>query len=207
MFYICKKNDEGKYGVMDTDDGVVEYYPPKELLKIYSKFHVDIEGITKKSDGKYSIRVLKPTSFESEDEHCIDSNGTSVLDSDFYRTKYEKLSIEKILELASDPIRRLLHIAQRLTGKSFGFSDIVLLDGIDCIGLDTFRLAGDVTCSIFFNGEPCSTGITANGFGLDVMDEKGHIISEEHHFDSTFNDWEKNFINFKYKYLFNSQRI
>lgn len=42
MFFICKKR---KDGVMDTVDGVVEYYTPNDIIKFTVKLHVKIKGV------------------------------------------------------------------------------------------------------------------------------------------------------------------
>lgn len=42
MFYVCDKKN-GKYGVLDTDDAICEYYTKSELLRISKE--VQIQGV------------------------------------------------------------------------------------------------------------------------------------------------------------------
>lgn len=44
MFYICEKGAQGKLGVKDTTDGVVEYYSRKQIFNIVSKGKIKILG-------------------------------------------------------------------------------------------------------------------------------------------------------------------
>lgn len=72
MYYICKKRkkfDDVQYGVMDTKDGVVEYYSPKDIIS-FSRRGISINGVSF-SDGKYTIKVLQPTRFEEIDSSVI----------------------------------------------------------------------------------------------------------------------------------------
>ena len=39
MFYVCDKKN-GKYGVLDTDDAICEYYTKSELLRISKEVQI-----------------------------------------------------------------------------------------------------------------------------------------------------------------------
>lgn len=43
MFYVCDKKN-GKYGVLDTDDAICEYYTKSELLSISRS--TNIQGVS-----------------------------------------------------------------------------------------------------------------------------------------------------------------
>lgn len=75
MYYICKKRDDGTFGIMDTTDGVVEYYNPREIGKIIKQFHLEIEG-ARIENGKIKLTVKNPTKFE--DKETYDENGTEI---------------------------------------------------------------------------------------------------------------------------------
>ena len=67
MYYVCSKRvkDLGvTYGIMDTEDGVIEYYSPKEVIRFVKDLGVSIEGVFN-FDSKWHIKVLKPTEFEA----------------------------------------------------------------------------------------------------------------------------------------------
>lgn len=78
MYYICSKTIKGKnviYGVKDTKDGVVEYYSYQDVIKFHQDLGLTIKGISQDSNGKWVIRVYKPTqtiklnsSFSKEEE-------------------------------------------------------------------------------------------------------------------------------------------
>lgn len=205
MFYVCKKRDDGTFGVMDTEDGVVEYYTPQEIIKIASKFHVKIDGLHKKSNGKYSIKVLKPTNFEvvDEDNLCtgsVDNDGI-IHDSEYYRNKYEDLSAQEISHLARDTALQLATVIMILTGKCYHGEILDLIDGIDCMGYDNIPIGNNYTMSIFFNPDCSYEKIYSDGFGIDLS-RNGKFIDDSH-FNSSFRDWKKDFKDYKYKSLFN----
>ena len=53
MYYICKKreNDLGiRYGIMDTKDGVVEYYSPREVISFVREHGKKIDGVSQSSE-------------------------------------------------------------------------------------------------------------------------------------------------------------
>lgn len=73
MFYICKEGKDGTFGVMDTRDGIVEYYTPKQIISIVFRMNIPIEGVIRKSNGKVSIKVMQPSSFSEISEHSFDN--------------------------------------------------------------------------------------------------------------------------------------
>lgn len=75
MYYICKKRNDGTFGIMDTTDGVVEYYSPREIGKMIKQFHLDIEG-ARIENNKVKLTVKKPVNFE--DDGTYDENGTEI---------------------------------------------------------------------------------------------------------------------------------
>lgn len=67
MYYVCAKRVKElgvTYGIMDTEDGVIEYYSPKEVIRFVKDLGVSIEGVVN-FDSKWHIKVLKPTEFEA----------------------------------------------------------------------------------------------------------------------------------------------
>ena len=56
MFYVCGKKD-GKYGVKDTNDGVVEYYTRAQIQKICGSGDVKIIGV-RQDYTKQTIRIV-----------------------------------------------------------------------------------------------------------------------------------------------------
>jgi hypothetical protein len=66
MFYVCKRYDNGTFGVMDTEDGVIESYSPRDLIKIVKKFKVDIVGVDVMDNSKVRITVKKPVQLEDD---------------------------------------------------------------------------------------------------------------------------------------------
>lgn len=75
MYYICKKRDDGTFGIMDTTDGVVEYYNPREIGKMIKQFHLEIEG-ARIENNKVKLTVKKPTKFE--DKGTYDEDGAEI---------------------------------------------------------------------------------------------------------------------------------
>ena len=63
MFYVCECVEVGKkYGVMDTKDGVVEYYTPEKLINICLSRDIRIEGVS--VDNELSVDVVKGDALE-----------------------------------------------------------------------------------------------------------------------------------------------
>ena len=57
MYYVCDKKD-GKYGIKDTKDGVVEYFTRAQIAKMYGK--LKILGVKKDfTTSKLKIVVIK----------------------------------------------------------------------------------------------------------------------------------------------------
>lgn len=57
MFYICAKRENNTFGIMDTNDGIVEYYTPQEIYKIIRNLKIDIDGVTIK-DNKIKLTIV-----------------------------------------------------------------------------------------------------------------------------------------------------
>ena len=204
MFYICKKREDGNFGVMDTEDGVVEYYSPHDIIKIASKFHVKIEGLSRKENGKWVITVLSPTKFEAVSDTSIKSESKDaddvIHDSEYYKTRYEKLSEYEITQLAKETALNLARVIQTLTCQCYHGENLILFDGIDCMGYDDVRINDDYSLEIYFNPDVEENRIYSRGFGFDIY-HNGKMLDDSH-FDSTFDEWEKDFETYKYKYLF-----
>ena len=62
MFYVCKKSIDGTFGVMDTEDGKVDYFTPREIGKIITKMNISIEGASI-VNGKLRLTIKKPMQF------------------------------------------------------------------------------------------------------------------------------------------------
>lgn len=68
MFYICKKVGD-KYGILDTEDGVIELHTLEQICKFARKvkiYGVEFIGTT------LVIRVVQPSAFEPLSEACYD---------------------------------------------------------------------------------------------------------------------------------------
>ena len=79
MLYICKKREkfgQVMYGVMDTDDGVVEYYSPKDICNFVASLGIKIEGVTQNGNNKFQITVLQPTGFTTLGSDIISDNNS-----------------------------------------------------------------------------------------------------------------------------------
>lgn len=72
MFYVCKKSTDGTFGVMNTEDGKVDYFTPKEIGKIITKMSIPIEGASI-VDGKLRLTVKKPMQFA--DVETVETDG------------------------------------------------------------------------------------------------------------------------------------
>lgn len=203
MFYICKKREDGKFGVMDSQDGVVEYYEPQEVIKYVKKLHVNIQGVYRKENGGWGISVLKPTSFQTISTELLDSDGGKVnnFDSEYYRIRYEELSEYEITQLARKTANNLSSVIESLTGKHYYGESLEMLDGLDCLGFDRVCIPDtDYSISIYFNPDVQANLIVSKGFGFDLYLNGKHI--DDGHFDSSFKDWKEDFKSYKYKNIF-----
>lgn len=63
MLYVCIRRIDGKFGIMDTDDGIVEYKTPGEIAEII-KHGVDIVGVDYIDDMHMNIRIVNPKNLE-----------------------------------------------------------------------------------------------------------------------------------------------
>lgn len=203
MFYICKKREDGKFGVMDTQDGVVEYYEPQEIIKYVKKLHVDIQGVYRKDNGSWGISVLKPTNFQTVSTELLDSEGSEVmnLDPEYYRRKYETLSEKEITKLAMATANKLYEVIKDLTWQDYFGETLEFLDGIYCLGFNRVCVPKtNYSISIFFNPDIQANLIVSNGFGFDLYIDGKHI--SDGHFDSSFKNWKEDFKFYKYKDFF-----
>ena len=57
MFYVSSRNDKGQFGVMDTSDGVEEFFTREKLLQIESQLKLDIDGVDIENN---MVCVVKP---------------------------------------------------------------------------------------------------------------------------------------------------
>ena len=57
MFIVCASK-EGKYGILDTSDGVVEYYTLDKILEIMNTLNIVIRGI-KISNGNVEVKIIR----------------------------------------------------------------------------------------------------------------------------------------------------
>ena len=65
MYYICKKRENGTYGIMDTKDGIVEYYHPSVIIDMVFVQGIEIQGVFRTENGKIGISIFKPRDFET----------------------------------------------------------------------------------------------------------------------------------------------
>lgn len=63
MLYVCIRRIDGKFGIMDTDDGIVEYKSPGEIAEII-KHGVDIVGVDYIDDMHMNVRIVNPKNLE-----------------------------------------------------------------------------------------------------------------------------------------------
>lgn len=196
MFYICKKNSKDKtYGVMDTEDGVVEYYTPKEIGRIISKLSIEIEGVDI-IGGKLHLTVKKPTNFEDMETTATDTElvdpfikvGTpSSFDSiDEDDDAFWKDFNSRFLDYS----RTLVKIMDMLTGRNTGLraSSFEYLDGADCVGFELttsslnprYRVSAYACPDIKIRETKDSCELLeliVNGFGVDIIDSKdGNVV-------------------------------
>lgn len=218
MFYICSRNNEdGTFGIVDTEDGVIEYYNPKTIRLMLSHLHLNIEG-AKISDGKLKITIKKPTKFE--DRGTYDESGAKIINSGkqnipitsvnntkqtgvasefdgLYETILRSEFIDKLQNSAGFIIRALNKVIGGITHITF--EDILDLDGWDCVGFENIHVKNhpEFTVSIYTNpevsvidsgnGHWSLVEVKSNGFGVDLY--KGREIIS--HIDGSWKTWEK----------------
>ena len=69
MFYICSKRNDGKFGIKDTDDGVIEFYTKEQIELLVRRYNLKIKGynngvISVQSNRDESKKSVKKSSFE-----------------------------------------------------------------------------------------------------------------------------------------------
>ena len=210
MFYICKRKEKlgvVKFGVMDTNDGVVEYYTPQEIISFVSKNGILVEGVTKSQDGKWKIKVLQPTSFkvvEDEVDKAVSDFIRDDEDYDYWLRKYEDLPAYEQKALMQDTLDKLYVVIRSITDGNYCFDGEppVLMDGLSCVGFSglEFGYRTNLVFDIFFNPDCTSKGITASGFGLDLYYRNGkHFMldGDMAHFDGSFCNYVSDFKSFR----------
>lgn len=204
MFFICKKRKDGKFGVMDTVDGVVEYYTPNDIIKFTVKLHVEINGVVKNANGKYTINVLEPREYNIKSINDVDCDyNEKTPESTDYRKRYLDLPMAEIVKLSKDLITNLDSVLCALTGMSSRSKEysFTLLDGIDCVGFDEVPVFNTgYSVSVYSNPDCTEKGIVSEGFGMDLY--KDGKLLEDGHFDGLFKTWKKEFEYYKYKNVF-----
>lgn len=205
MFYICKKREDGRFGVMDTQDGIVEYYTPQDIIRYVTKLHLEIQGVVRKDNGKFGINILKPTDFQTVGSETLDLDGNSVDDFnlDCYRRDLEDLPDYEITELARNTANRLCSVIEYLTGKHYYGKSLEMLDGLDCLGFDKIDISDtDYAMSIYFNPDVQANLIYSKGFGFDLKMKLNDKMIPDSHFDSSFDNWKEDFESYRYKDIF-----
>lgn len=198
MFYVCTKRQDGSFGVIDTNDGVTEFYKPKQLAKIVMN-GIPINGVSlNPANGSFRVSVVKPSEFINNGQSSF-YNTSGDIDWHAY---YENLSeIEVSLKLK--PLEGMLNnIVSQLLGPNF-YRPLSLIDGFDCIGIENIATGiKDYKFSIFVNPDLDERGINANGFGMDLEGSEFTDDLWERHFESTFGDFRENFKKYKYRKAF-----
>lgn len=214
MYYICKKKEQSLgvlFGIMDTNDGVVEYYSPRDIIDFVKEQGLKIEGVQLNTEtGKWNFKVLKPTAFVeaetssySEDPKVVKDN-TSVSEVSHKELKnaievtypeswgnLDSLSEDKLDEIFK-PWKALLDAILYCLGiPQPEFLDFI--DGCDCVGY--YKLAIPNTpyfMSIFTNPAYASQytnkdmqdgKVIFKGIGVDI-DGLSDKSMDECHFDS-----------------------
>lgn len=192
MFYICKKKETKlgvRFGVMDTEDGVVEYYTPRALLEFATNFGISIEGVlVDKQTGKLRIKVLNPASFNTvSEEECSTKSKTLMPLHVGNSTNKFKLTAGNSESLC----RKLKQVFSEVLESNFDVKlpdrNLDWLDDFDCVGFEKIPVGDNTFLSIYSN--PATNGIvySADGFGIDFVDSNGHVIYDNgnpRHIDS-----------------------
>lgn len=215
MFYICSRNSEdGTFGIVDTEDGVIEYYSPKAIRLMISHLHLNIEG-AKISDGKLKIIIKKPTKFE--DRGTYDETGSEIIGlrkqitsvDNIKRTGvpsefvglYEGTLRSEFIDKLRKSAGLMIRVLEKISGKAtfLSFDSILDLDGWDCVGFENIPIKNhpDITFSIYTNPEvsviDSGNGhwnlveVHSNGFGIDLY--KGRELLS--HIDGSWSTWKK----------------
>ena len=213
MFYICKKNSQDKtFGVMDTEDGVVEYYTPKEIGRFITKLKVEIEGADI-IGGKLHLTVKKPIEFEDTSETNTNIEFTdpfvkigtpSSFDSiDEDDDVFWKDFSSRFMSYSMILVKIMNILAGRDTGLRAG--DFNYLDGADCIGFEyvtsslnpRYKVSA-YTCpdiKIRETEDSCELlDLIVSGFGIDVKDTKDGNME---HIDCDVKSYMKDIVNSK----------
>lgn len=140
MFYICKKKEQSLgtiFGIMDTDDGVVEYYSPRDIIEFVRDRGIIIEGVQLNNQtGKWNFRVMKPTKFETTDTDSFSDETSSKLINKKVITNNssEFLEFYKLYKLLYDKLKVMY--ANNNSVKCHSLNDILVYsDKTDLISL------------------------------------------------------------------------
>ena len=182
MFYICDKNEQGLFGVKDSEDGVVEYYDYKTLGRLVKHFHINIKGI-KFHDNRIKISIVNSG---VKSGFCSEFKGLyeGVLRSEFIDNFYN--------------LSDLVQVARFLTDKFLSVEDIIDLDGWDCVGFEDlpstlnraykFSIYTNPEFTVEYIGDSYRVvKITSNGFGVDIS-LNNNILE---HIDGSWKSWRE----------------
>lgn len=176
MFLVSEKTSD-RIGILDTDDGVVDYFTPNELGRIVKKFGITIEGL---SIEGHKIKC-KPADIKTGFMSQFGDLDNRIEFPDFERK-------------CGSALNTIIQIANRIAGKITGLTldNIDLLDGYDCVGIDGNNLkdaTGKYNVSIYANPEVSVidtgvgsydlVGVKINRYGIDLMEGNNpvkHIV-------------------------------
>lgn len=212
MFYICKKKEQSLgvlYGVMDTEDGVVEYYSPRDIIHFVRNMNIAIEGVSFVAEtGKWQFKTLKPTSFSatetssfSEDKQSTDKSSDN--DCSYIKIEYsedlgalDSISSQSELDKIFKPWQKYLDNILLELGLCVNTPYLDFLDGCDCVGYGKVTIPNtNLTISIYTNPAYSTNTrrdmkdgvVLISGIGADI---NGLAIKDmlKYHFDSTLSD-------------------
>ena len=93
MFYICNKRSDGKFGIKDTDDGVIEYYTKEQIGILVNKYKLKIKGY---NNGVISIQRSSTTKVKNP---VKESSFEEVINEFFYLMKKEHTYWDKQVDI------------------------------------------------------------------------------------------------------------
>ena len=215
MYYICTKRNGNfgiSYGIMDTDDGVIEFYSPQDVIKFVKTLGVSIEGVKLNKDtGKWHIQVVQPTSFinKGTDSDYVDNTEevvVSTVDSDIkfrylgntLQVKYPE-SWGSLADITDSRLEKIFkpyetYLKNIISGLGVDLSKVSLefADGCDCVGFFDIKLPNTIyTFDVYTNPSYYLKGfyesvpnglVSIAGLGVDVHGIQGRVF-DECHFD------------------------
>ena len=145
MYYICAKRDDyfgATYGVMDTEDGVVEFYSYRKIIKFVKDLGVHIKGVSY-NNSKWNIKVLSQVDLEK----CRTSKVTKTQScNEFNCVKYNSFDFDNFKTLISD-IKRLVNPILLKDASLYARSIDEILIQSDIKYTDSFVCNGDIIYS------------------------------------------------------------